>query len=32
MNLNIDAFEDRNPIHCCIDNSPVINITGEVGI
>ena len=31
MNLNIDAFEDKNPIYCKIDNSPVINITGEGG-
>lgn len=31
MNLSIDAFEDRNPIYCAIDDYPVLNITGEGG-
>lgn len=31
MNLNIDAFEDKNPIYCAMDDSPVLNITGEGG-
>ena len=31
MNLNIDAFEDKNPIYCKLNNSPVLNITGEGG-
>lgn len=31
LNLNIDAFEDKNPIYCKLTNDLVLNITGEGG-